>query len=298
MARRDSSPDFIEALARGLDVIRAFQPSQPVMSLSAVARAAGLARPTARRILLTLEQMGYVRAVEPLEQMGYVRAVDRKAVDRKYELTPRVLELGMSYVLSRNLWDVARPHMKHLVARTHESSSIAQLDGSDIVYVARVAVPKIVALAVTIGTRFPAMQTSLGKVLLAALPPEEVERVLAEPSRSGITPRILPGSEERAATLREVRARGWALTDEELAAGIRSVAAPLRDGDGQVIASLNVNTHAAETPVDVLTGEYLPLLLQTAGAISADWAACQAAPQITVPQPATPPPAPQPLALP
>ena len=298
MARRDSSPDFIEALARGLDVIRAFQPRQPVMSLSAVARAAGLARPTARRILLTLEQMGYVRAVEPLEQMRYVRAVDRKAVDRKYELTPRVLELGMSYVLSRNLWDVARPHMKRLVARTHESSSIAQLDGSDIVYVARVAVPKIVALAVTIGTRFPAMQTSLGKVLLAALPPEEVERVLAEPSRSGITPRILPGSEERAATLREVRARGWALTDEELAAGIRSVAAPLRDGDGQVIASLNVNTHAAETPVDVLTGEYLPLLLQTAGAISADWAACQAAPQITVPQPTTPQPAPQPLALP
>jgi len=318
MARRDSSPDFIEALARGLDVIRAFQPGQPAMSLAKVAGAAGLARPTARRILLTLEQMGYVRAVEPLEQMGDVRAVDRKPVDRKpvdrkpvdrkpvdrkpvdrkYELTPRVLELGMSYVLSRNLWEVARPHMERLVARTHESSSIAQLDGPDIVYVARVAVPKIVALAVTIGTRFPAMQTSLGKVLLAALPPEEVEHVLAEPSRSGITPRILPGSEERAATLREVRARGWALTDEELAAGIRSVAAPLRDGDGQVIASLNVNTHAAETPVDVLTGEYLPLLLQTAGAISADWAACQAAPQITVPPPAVPQPAPQPLALP
>ena len=171
------------------------------MSLAAVAGATGLARPTARRILLTLEQMGYVRAVEPLEQMGHVRAVDREAVDpkavdrkavdrkyvdRKYELTPRVLELGMSYVLARNLWEVARPHMERLVARTHESSSIAQLDGSDIVYVARVAVPKIVALAVTIGTRFPAMQTSLGKVLLAALSPEGAERVLAEPSGSGI----------------------------------------------------------------------------------------------------------------
>ena len=281
MARRDSSPDFIESLARGLDVIRAFQPRQPVMSLSAVAAATGLARPTARRIVLTLEQMGYVRAVAG-----------------GFELTPRLLELGMSYVLSRNLWEVARPHMERLVARTHESSSIAQLDGSDIVYVARVAVPKIVALAVTVGTRFPAMQTSLGKVLLAALPPEEAERVLAEPSRSGITPRAVPGTEERAAILREVRARGWALTDEELAAGIRSVAAPLRDGDGRVIASLNVNTHAAETPVEVLTGEYLPLLLQAAGAISADWAACQAAPQITVPQPAAPQPAPQPLALP
>ena len=318
MARRDTSPDFIEALARGLDVIRAFQPGRPAMSLAAVAGATGLARPTARRIVLTLEQMGYVRAVEPLEQMGHVRAVDREAVDpkaadpkavdpkaverkyvdRKYELTPRVLELGMSYVLSRNLWEVARPHMERLVARTHESSSIAQLDGSDIVYVARVAVPKIVALAVTIGTRFPAMQTSLGKVLLAALSPEDAERVLAEPSRSGIPPRIVFSSEERAASLREVRARGWALTDEELAAGIRSVAAPLRDGEGRVIASLNVNTHAAETPVEVLTGEHLPLLLQTAGAISADWAACQAAPQVTVPQPAGPQPAPQPLALP
>jgi IclR family transcriptional regulator, pca regulon regulatory protein len=313
MARRDTSPDFIEALARGLDVIRAFQPGRPAMSLAAVAGATGLARPTARRILLTLEQMGYVRAVEPLDQMGRVRAVDREAVDpkaadpkavdrkyvdRKYELTPRVLELGMSYVLSRNLWEVARPHMERLVARTHESSSIAQLDGSDIVYVARVAVPKIVALAVTIGTRFPAMQTSLGKVLLAALSPEDAERVLAEPSRSGIPPRIVFSSEERAASLREVRARGWALTDEELAAGIRSVAAPLRDGEGRVIASLNVNTHAAETPVEVLTGEYLPLLLQTAGAISADWAACQAAPQVTVPQPAGPRPATQPLALP
>ncbi|HEY1325189.1 MAG TPA: IclR family transcriptional regulator C-terminal domain-containing protein [Streptosporangiaceae bacterium] len=265
MARRDTSPDFIEALARGLDVIRAFHPRQPVMPMAAVADATGLHRPTARRILKTLELLGYVRAVPG-----------------GFELTPRVLELGMSYVLSRNLWEVAKPHMEALVARTNESSSIAQLDGSDIVYVARVAVPKIVALAVTVGTRFPAMQTSLGKVLLAALPPEEAERVLAEPSRSGIPPRFVPGREQRAATLREVRARGWALTDEELAAGIRSVAAPLRDGDGRVIASLNVNTHAAETPVDVLTGEYLPLLLQTAGAISADWAACHAAPQVKV----------------
>jgi IclR family transcriptional regulator, pca regulon regulatory protein len=267
MARRDAGPDFIEALARGLDVIRAFQPNQPVLSLSAVADAAGLARPTARRILLTLEELGYVRAAAG-----------------GFELTPRVLELGLTYVLSRNLWEVARPHMEALVTRTHESSSIAQLDGSDIVYVARVAVPKIIALAVTIGTRFPAMPTSLGKVLLAALPPGQAERVLAEPSRSGITARWQPDAAQRAAELREVRARGWSLTDEQLAAGIRSVAAPLRDGDGQVIAALNVTVHAAETPLDILTGEYLPLLLQAAGAISADWARQAAAPQITIPQ--------------
>jgi IclR family transcriptional regulator, pca regulon regulatory protein len=266
MARRDTSPDFIEALARGLEVIKTFQPRQPVMSLTAVAAAAGLARPTARRMLLTLADLGYVRAV-----------------DGGFELTPRVLDLGMSYVLSTGLWDIARPHMQALVARTHESSSIAQLDGSDIVYVARVAVPKIIALAVTVGTRFPAMQTSLGKVMLAALPPGEAEQVLAEPSRSGIAARWQPAAAERTAELRDVRARGWSLTDEQLALGIRSVATPLRDGSGRVIAAMNVTVHAAETPVDVLTGQYLPLLLQTAGAISADWAACQAAPQITVP---------------
>ncbi len=268
MARRDASPDFIEALARGLDVIRAFQPHQPVMSLSAVAGAAGLARPTARRVLLTLEQLGYVRSA-----------------GGGFELTPRVLDLGMTYVLSRSLWEVARPHMECLVGRTHESSSIAQLDGPDIVYVARVAVPKIIALAVTVGTRFPAMPTSLGKVLLAALPPDAAEQVLAEPSRSGITARWQPGPAERSAELREVRARGWSLTDEQLAAGIRSVAAPLRDGDGRVIAALNVTVHAAETPVQTLTGEFLPLLLAAAGAISADWARYQSAPQVTVPLP-------------
>src|ERR1700749_1257612 len=117
MARRDTSPDFIEALARGLDVIRAFQPRQPGMSLPAVAAAAGLARPTARRMLLTLTDLGYVRAV-----------------DGGFELTPRVLDLGMTYVLSRNLWEIARPHLESLVGQTNESSSIAQLDGSDIIY--------------------------------------------------------------------------------------------------------------------------------------------------------------------
>jgi len=266
VARRDDSPDFIEAIARGLDVIRVFKAGQPVMSLAAVAAASDLPRPTARRILLTLEQLGYVRAVAA----------------SGYELTPRVLDLGMSYVLSRGLWEIARPHMEALVARTRESTSIAQLDGSDIVYVARVAVPKIVTLAVTIGTRFPAMQTSLGKVLLAGLPPAEAERVLAEPSRSGIAPRWQPDAAERAAALREVRARGWALTDEQLAPGIRSVAVPLRDGEGTVIAALNVNSHAAETPLDVLVGQHLPLLIRAAAAISADWAAFQGTPQVTI----------------
>ncbi|GAA0964542.1 IclR family transcriptional regulator C-terminal domain-containing protein [Acrocarpospora macrocephala] len=260
--RKGTSPDFIEALARGLDVIRAFRPRQPAMTLTEVATASGLARPTARRILLTLEELGYVRA----ERAGF-------------SLTPRVLELGVSYVRSMGLWEIARPHLEALVAQTNESCSIAQLDGSDIVYVARVAVPKIVTLSVTIGTRFPALQTSLGKVLLAALPPERVEAVLAEPSRSGIVPCWQPGAEERRAALREVRASGWAITDEQLAPGIRSVAAPLRDGHGQVIAAVNVNAHAAETSMEKLVEEYLPALLRTAGAIGADFALYEAVPQ-------------------
>jgi IclR family pca regulon transcriptional regulator len=270
MPREGTGPDFIEALARGLEVITAFEPGRPTLSLSEVAAATGLARPTARRILLTLQELGYVR---PAGAAG--------AAGSGYALTPRVLDLGVAYVRSMNLWDVARPHMETLSARTDESCSIAQLDGSDIVYVARVAVPKIVSLAVQIGTRFPALQTSLGKVLLAALGPGEIEQVLAEPSRSGITPRWQPDRAEREAELRQVRARGWALTDEQLTRGIRSVAAPLRNGSGQVIAALNVNTHAAETPVEQLLDHHLPLLLQAAGEISADFARVEAVPHVT-----------------
>jgi IclR family pca regulon transcriptional regulator len=264
MPREGAGPDFIEALARGLEVITAFTPTRPAMSLAEVASSTGLARPTARRILLTLMELGYVRA----SGSGYA-------------LTPRVLDLGVAYVQSQGLWEIARPHMESLSAGTGESCSIAQLDGSDIVYVARVAVPKIVALAVQIGTRFPALQTSLGKVMLAALEPAEVTRVLSEPTRSGLVPRWCPAAAERDAELREVRARGWALTDQQLALGIRSVAVPLRDGAGQVIAALNVNTHAAETTVDHLLGHHLPLLLKAAGEIGADFARLASVPQVT-----------------
>jgi IclR family pca regulon transcriptional regulator len=254
-ARPDTGPDFIEALARGLDVIRAFRPLRPVMTLSEVAAATGLARPTTRRILLTLAELGYVRQS-----------------DSGFALTPRVLELGVAYVRSMGLWDVARPHMERLCALTNESVSIAQLDGPDIIYVARVAVPKIVTLSVQIGTRFPALPTSLGKVQLAALPPAELEAVLAQPTRSGLTPKWQPDAAERDAVLRDVRARGWALTDEQLALGIRSVAAPLRDGNGTVVAGINVNCHASETSVEHMVEHHLPLLLQVAGEISADFA--------------------------
>ena len=132
---RRSSPDFVEALARGLDIIKAFSPTATALSVSDAGARAGLPRPTARRLLLTLEQLGYVRSTRGT-----------------YTLTSKVLELGTTYIAALGIWELARPHMQALVAQTGESSSMSQLDGSDIVYVARVPVPKIIALSVHIGT--------------------------------------------------------------------------------------------------------------------------------------------------
>ncbi len=188
----------------------------------------------------------------------------------------------MAYVGALGLWDIARPHLEALVKRTGESSSMAQLDGSDIVYVARVSVPKLIALRVEIGTRFPAVQTSQGKVLLAALSPEELASTLTMPSRAGL-PRYIGRSEDQLRDeLTQVRARGWALADEELAPGVRSVAVPVRDGAGVVRAAMNITVHAAETSTERLLQEHLPLLLRTAGEVSAEWALWQSRPHIEV----------------
>lgn len=267
--RENTSRDFIESLARGLDVIRAFgdHPGQPI-SLAETAGASGLARPTARRILLTLEELGYVRSS-----------------GGRFMLTPKVLELGLSYIAASDLWTITRPHLEDLVRITGESSSIAQLDGSDIVYVSRVAVAKLVTLSVTIGTRFPALPTSLGKVLLAALDDDELATVLAIPSRSEVRPSWQPSRSEIRTELQKTRRRGWAATDQQLAPAIRSVAAPIKDPDGRVIAAANVNAHAMETSMETLIEEHLPKLLATTAAIEADIARLARLPLTTVPRP-------------
>lgn len=265
MAGRGTGPDFVEALARGLDVLRSFDNRRRQMTLSEIAVAADLARPTARRLLLTLEELGYVRAV-----------------GNTFALTPQVLRLGMGYISSLGLWDIARPRMEALVAQTGASSSMAQLDGADIVYIARVSAPKIIALRIDIGTRFPALRTSQGKVLLAALPPAALAAALAQPSRSGLPrfPSRDPAAVEQ--ELRTVRARGWALADEELAPGVRSIAIGVRDGDGLVRAAMNVAVHAGETTVETLTKEHLPLLTHTAAEVSAEWALWQSRPHAEI----------------
>ncbi len=266
MAGRGSGPDFVESLARGLDVLRCFDSARPSMTLADVANAAGLARPTARRLVLTLEELGYVRSH-----------------DGAFSLTPKVITLGTAYVASLGLGEVARPHLERLVAQTGESSSMAQLDGSDIIYVARVSVPKIIALRVDIGTLFPAPQTSQGKVLLAALSPEHLDAALAVPSRSGLPHYIGKTREALDEELTQVRARGWAIADEELAPGVRSIAVPVRDGTGTVRAAMNVTVHAAETSTEKLLDVHLPQLLRAAGDVSADWAAWQSRPHEELP---------------
>ncbi len=260
--------DFVEALARGLDVLTSFGPTRMAMSVSDVAAVTGLARPTARRLLLTLEALGYVRSD-----------------DGVFSLTTKVLELGTSVIAAQGLWDIARPHMVDLVGRTGESSSMAQLDGSDIVYTARVPVPKIIALAVNIGTRFPAPATSMGRVLLADLSVEELDRALTEPSRSGVHPRVEMSRSALDDSLAEIRERGWALADELLSLGVRSVASPVRNADGRTVAAMNVTVHAAETTIDTLIDDYLPLLLETADNVSRDWSNLSRLPIAEAPRP-------------
>ncbi|MFI0481403.1 IclR family transcriptional regulator C-terminal domain-containing protein [Actinomadura sp. 9N215] len=265
MPRDDAGPDFIEALARGLDVLRCFGSHPVPMSLTEIATATGLARPTARRIVLTLEHLGYVRSTPE----GVV-------------LTPRVLELGVAYTLSAGLWQVALPHLHDLVEKTRQAASVAELDGSDVIYVARVEVPKVVAVNVKVGMRLPAASTALGKVLLASLDAGALRTALRTETRSPVEPHRSKPVEDVEAELREVRARGWASTDGEVAPGIRSVAAPLRDGDGRTVAAVNVTAIAAEVDHRELIDDMLPLLLQTTGAIGRDYELIHAAPQRTL----------------
>jgi len=265
MARREN-PDFVEAIERGLEVIRAFGVSGGGLSLTEVAEATGLPRPTARRVLVTLESLGYVRME-----------------NRVFRLTPRVLELGVAYVASLDVWDVVRPHLQTLVSRTHESSSMAQLDGAEIVYVGRVAVPKIVTIAVNVGTRMPAAATSMGRVLLAALPPAELAAALAAEPRSDVDPRAVPDPARLEEILAETRERGWTIVDQDLAVGVRSVAAPVHDQEGGTVAAVNICVQAAEHGIDELAEAFLPQLLETAGAISAELANRARIPQVVLP---------------
>jgi len=227
---------FVQSLARGLSVITAFDAEHPSMTLSDIAGRTGLTRATARRFLHTLVELGYVR------------------FDGKwFALTPQVLRLGTAYLSGLGLPQIAQPHLERLSAQLGESTSAAVLDGDEIVYVARVATRRIMTVGITVGTRFPAYATSMGRVLLA-----------------GLTGRTVVDPEALRSELDLVRQQGWALVDQELEAGLRSVAAPLRDRDGDVVAAVNVSTSTHALPD--LPPAYVEAVVAAAAAISADLA--------------------------
>jgi IclR family pca regulon transcriptional regulator len=243
--------EFVQSLARGLAVITAFSSERPSMTLTEVAQATGLTRAAARRFLLTLHRLGYVHMN-----------------DREFSLAPRTLELGYAYLSTTPFWELAAPHMETLVDRLHESCSVSVLDGDEVVYVARVPTKRIMTIALSVGSRLPAYATSMGRVLLAALPPDELEGYLARVDLMPLAPRTVTRRETLVELLDEVRQQGWALVDQELEQGVRSVAAPLTDSRARTIGAINVSAHAARTTLDQLRREFLPALLDTAAAIS------------------------------
>jgi IclR family transcriptional regulator, pca regulon regulatory protein len=249
----ESSGGYVQSLARGLAVIRAFDETHPEMTLSEVARITGFSRAAARRFLHTLVQLGYV-------------GTD----GRIFTLTPRVLELGFAYLSSVSLPEIAQPHLERLVSQVHESASVSVLDGPDIVYVARVPTSRIMTVSINIGTRFPAYATSMGRAMLAYRPDAELAEYLARVELTPLSSRTVSNIDELRRELARIRAQGWALVDQELEAGLRAVAAPIRDKADRVVAAVNISTHASDTSRDHARQVLLPPLLETAARIEAD----------------------------
>jgi IclR family pca regulon transcriptional regulator len=252
-SKQELGAEFVESLARGLTVLTAFGDGRAELPLTAVAQATGLARASARRALITLEHLGYVTTRE-----------------RTFRLTPQVLALGYPPLSRTTLSEIAAPHLAALVQRVHESASLAVLDGDAIQYTARVATGRIMSVNITIGTRFPAYAASMGRVLLADLPARERSARLARTELRALTPRTLTRPSELAAVLERVGQEGYALVDEELEEGLRSIAVPVRDLDGRAVAAVNVAMHSSRRTVEECLAEVLPELRAAAAGIEAD----------------------------
>ncbi|MEU1270028.1 IclR family transcriptional regulator C-terminal domain-containing protein [Streptomyces sp. NPDC005799] len=248
-SKQELGREFVESLARGLTVLTAFGEGRSALTLTEVAQATGLARATARRALITYEHLGLVRAT-----------------DRFFELTPRVLGLGFPPLSRTTLPEIAGPRMAELAARVHESTSLSVLSGPDIQYTARVATRRVMSVNLAIGTRLPAYATSMGRVLLADLP--EPDRTLG--ALRPLTSHTITDPAALAAILDAVRAAGYALVDEELEEGLRSIAVPVRDRTGRAVAALNVAMHAARHSVEECVRDILPELRRTATLVEAD----------------------------
>lgn len=222
--------DFVESFARGLAVVEAFGDGRSALTLSDVARHAGISRAAARRLLRTLATLGYA-------------AFDGKA----FSLRPRVLRLGYAYLSATRVWDVAEPHLEDLVRRTGESCSAAVLDGTDIVHVIRKpSARRLMSIAVRVGDRLPAHASAMGRVMLAALPKEDRARYLAGARIEALTPKTITAPRALEAELRRVCEQGWSEVDGELDLGLRAIAVPVTDRDGTVLGAIAVSSLAGE----------------------------------------------------
>lgn len=251
----DTSPrpgdSYVQSFARGLEVIRSFSAGAPQQTLSEVAARTGLTRAGARRILLTLQSLGYVQSD-----------------GRLFSLTPRILDLGFAYLSSMPMWNTAEPVMEDLVAQIKESCSAAVLDGADIVYVLRVPTRKIMSITLGVGSRLPAYCTSMGRMLLASLPDAEIENRLAAVELQPLTHRTQTDRGAVMAAIRQARRQGWCLVDQELEEGLVSMSVPVTGRGGAVVAALNISGQANRTSARVMRETMLEPLLAAARNIS------------------------------
>ena len=242
---------YVQSFARGLEVIRSFSASAPCQTLTEVAVRSGLSRAGARRILLTLEHLGYVRSDGKL-----------------FSLTPRILDLGFAYLSSMPIWNLAEPVMQTLARQVKESCSAAVLDGTDIVYVLRVSTHKIMSISLGVGSRLPAHCTSMGRMLLSALPEDQLLACLAASSITARTRYTLTNTDALLHEIAQVRCQGWSLVDQELEEGLVSMAAPISNRAGQIIAALNISGQANRTSAKTMQNTMLPALLAAAATVS------------------------------
>lgn len=249
----DRPAGYVQSLDRGLAVISCFSAERPRLTLSEVARQTGVSRAAARRSLITLQTLGYVGSD-----------------GRQFFLTPRVLTLGYSYLSSLSLADVAQAHLSDLANEVHESCSASVLDGFDIVYVARAATTRIMTISLSVGTRLPAYATSMGRVLLAALPGERLDTYLNSATLDPLTERTIVDHDRLRAEVEKTRTRGWGLVDQELEDGVRSVAVPIHDSARQVVAAINTSAHATRVSLTTLQKSFLPKLRECAAAIDGE----------------------------
>jgi len=251
VSRQD--PDVIDSVEKAFRLLQIFSAEHPAVTVSEAAELAGLTRATARRILLTCVRLGFA------ETDG-----------RVFRLTPRVLRLGYGYLSSLPMWETAQPHMRQLADQVRESCSMATLDGDDIVYVARVPAPRSMSITLSVGSRLPAYPTSMGRVLLAALPDTQLKSYLDTVRLEPLTTRTIADPSALEAELLRVRQQGFAMVDGEREEGVRSAAAPVRGSSGDVLAAINVSANAARISVPDLRDRCVPRLVETAEAISRD----------------------------